>query len=54
MHSSFLLSFLILRGREGEKGVFFFLIISLILQESLGRFITKQLLYFFIIGSPAR
>ena len=33
---------------------FFSLIRILILQESLGRFNTKQLLYFFIIGSPAR
>ena len=36
-------------GRGG-----FFLIRILILQESLGRFVTIQSLYFFIIGSPAR
>ena len=52
MHFFFL--FFEIAGREGGKGVFFSLIRMFILQESLGRFTTKQLLYFFIIGSPAR
>ena len=50
----FFLSFLILRGGRVRRGWSFSLIRILILQESLGRFTTKQLLYFFIIGSPAR
>ena len=36
------------------RGWLFSLIQILILQKSLGRLVTKQLLYFFIIGSPAR
>ena len=51
----FFFSFFNFDGEGGwEGGGFFSLIRILILQESLGRFITKQLLYFFIIGSPAR